>query len=54
MANSHAPSVADRRVLLLLLDEQDRLVLCGGCCGGWAVPLVLLAAGTDFKNEATQ
>ncbi|MET9290380.1 hypothetical protein [Streptomyces sp. NPDC003077] len=57
MATSHAPSapsVVDRRVLLLLLDDQDRLMLCGGCCGGWTVPQTLLAAGTGFKDGATQ
>lgn len=53
-ATSHAPSVADRRVLLLLLDNQNRLMLCGGCCGGWTVPQALLAAGTDFKDGAAQ
>lgn len=54
MATSHAPSVADHRVLLLLLDNQNRLMLCGGCCGGWTVPQALLAAGTDFKDGAAQ
>ncbi|MEU2283045.1 hypothetical protein ABZ614_14120 [Streptomyces sp. NPDC013178] len=54
MATSHAPSVADRRFLLLLLDDQDRLMLCGGCCDGWTVPQALLAAGSDFKDGATQ
>ncbi|MBD0840720.1 hypothetical protein [Streptomyces sp. TRM68416] len=54
MATSHAPSVADRRALLLLLDDQNRLMLCGGCCGGWTVPQALLAAGTDFKDGAAQ
>ncbi|MEU1853436.1 hypothetical protein ABZ499_30285 [Streptomyces sp. NPDC019990] len=54
MATSHAPSVADRRVLLLLLDNQNRLMLCGGCCSGWTVPQALLAAGTDFKDGAAQ
>ncbi|UXY20356.1 hypothetical protein N8I84_17760 [Streptomyces cynarae] len=54
MATSHALSAADRRVLLLLLDCQDRLMLCGGCCGGWTVPQALLATGTDFKDGATQ
>ncbi|MFF4804696.1 hypothetical protein ACFY1U_41030 [Streptomyces sp. NPDC001351] len=54
MATSHAPSVPDRRVLLLLLDDQDRLMLCGGCCGGWTVPQALLGAGADFKDGAAQ
>ncbi|MET9080833.1 hypothetical protein ABZX77_02880 [Streptomyces sp. NPDC004237] len=54
MATSHAPSVADRRVLLLLLDNQKRLMLCGGCCGGWTVPQALLAAGIDFEDGAAQ
>ncbi|WP_340383159.1 hypothetical protein U5640_37315 [Streptomyces sp. SS7] len=54
MATSHAPSAADRRVLLLLLDDQDRLMLCGGCCGGWTVPQTLLTADADFKDGAAQ
>lgn len=54
MTTSRAPSVADRRVLLLLLDNQNRLMLCGGCCGDWTVPQALLAAGTDFKDGAAQ
>ncbi|MEU9324102.1 hypothetical protein AB0D91_09840 [Streptomyces canus] len=55
MATSHTvqPTV-DRRVLLLLLDDQHRLTLCGGCCGGWTVPQVLLATGTEFRDGATQ
>ncbi|MFF4547436.1 hypothetical protein ACFY1J_24940 [Streptomyces sp. NPDC001406] len=54
MATPHAPSVADRRVLLLLLDDQDRLMLCGGCCAGWTVPQALLTADADFKDGAAQ
>ena len=54
MATSHALSVADRRVLLLLLDDQDRLMLCGGCCGDWTVPQALLAAGTEFEDGAAR
>ncbi|MFD5476256.1 hypothetical protein [Streptomyces hawaiiensis] len=51
---SHAPPASDRRVLLLLLDDQDRLMLCGGCCGDWTVPQALLADDTDFEDGATQ
>ncbi|MER6559338.1 hypothetical protein ACIBU0_19145 [Streptomyces sp. NPDC049627] len=54
MATSHAPSVADHRVLLLLLDDQDRLMLCGGCCAGWTVPQTLLTRDADFKDGAAQ
>ncbi|MFE2334576.1 hypothetical protein [Streptomyces coelicoflavus] len=55
MATSHSvrPTV-DRRVLLLLLDDQHRLMLCGGCCGGWTVPQALLGATTDFRIGAAQ
>ncbi|WP_157877403.1 hypothetical protein [Streptomyces odonnellii] len=52
MATSHALPVADRRVLLLLLNDQDRLMLCGGCCAGWTVPQTLLTADADFKDGA--
>ncbi|MET9080899.1 hypothetical protein ABZX77_03215 [Streptomyces sp. NPDC004237] len=54
MATSHALPVADRRVLLLLLDDQDRLMLCGGCCTGWAVPQTLLTVDADFKDGAAR
>lgn len=55
MATSHTVQPAvDRRVLLLLLDDQHRLMLCGGCCGGWTVPQVPLAAGTEFRDGAAQ
>jgi hypothetical protein len=42
----------DRRVCLLLLDDQDRLMLCGGCCSGWTIPQLWLAPGTDFRDGA--
>ncbi|WP_105967728.1 hypothetical protein [Streptomyces geranii] len=45
---------ADRRVLLLLLDDQHRLMLCDGYCGGWTVPQVLLTAETEFQDGATR
>ncbi|MFG3022136.1 hypothetical protein ACGFZQ_26905 [Streptomyces sp. NPDC048254] len=54
MATSHASPIADHRVLLLLLDDQDRLMLCGRCCDGWTVPQTLLAVGIDFKDGAAQ
>ena len=55
MATSHTvrPAV-DRHVLLLLLDDQHRLMLCGGCCGGWTVPQILLGDGTDFQVGAAR
>ncbi|WP_407078314.1 hypothetical protein [Streptomyces sp. NPDC005435] len=53
MPNSSNPQrLIDRRVYLLLLDEQDRLMLCGGCCNGWTIPQLLLAPGTDFRDGA--
>lgn len=55
MATSHTVQLTvDRRVLLLLLDDQHRLMLCGGCCGGWTVPQLLLSTGTDFQEGAAQ
>ncbi|MFJ6897431.1 hypothetical protein [Streptomyces hokutonensis] len=44
----------DRRAYLLLLDDQHRLMLCGGCCNGWTVPQVLLAPDADFRGGAAQ
>ncbi|MGW0208489.1 hypothetical protein ACWDZ8_22700 [Streptomyces sp. NPDC003233] len=52
MSTSHNPEPLDRRVHLLLLDDQDRLMLCGGCCSGWTVPQTLLAPDTDFRDGA--
>ncbi|MGP4084759.1 hypothetical protein [Streptomyces sp. KR55] len=53
MPTSHTlRSAVDRRVLLLLLDDQNRLMLCGSCCGGWTVPQFLLAADSDFRSGA--
>ncbi len=44
----------DRRVLLLLLDDRQRLLVCGSCCHGWTVPQVRLDSGADFSGQATQ
>ncbi|MCZ0975593.1 hypothetical protein O1L55_38890 [Streptomyces albulus] len=44
----------DRRVFLLLLDEQQRLLLCGACCRGWTVPQVRLDSGADYLGQASQ
>ncbi|MFG3336556.1 hypothetical protein ACGFZZ_31630 [Streptomyces tendae] len=44
----------DRRVYLLLLDAQDRLLVCGGCCSGWTVPQFSLGAGADFRGAAAR
>ncbi|MFE1872673.1 hypothetical protein ACFW9N_17460 [Streptomyces sp. NPDC059496] len=44
----------DRRVFLLLLDEQQRLLLCGACCRGWTVPQVRLDSGADYLGQATR
>ncbi|MFB6822655.1 hypothetical protein ACFCXA_13805 [Streptomyces virginiae] len=43
----------DRRALLLLLDDQHRVLLCGGCCGSWTVPQVRIDTGADFVGAAT-
>ncbi|MCX4640192.1 hypothetical protein OG775_34655 [Streptomyces platensis] len=43
----------DRRAFLLLLDDQQRLLLCGACCRGWTVPQVRLDAGADYLAHAT-
>ncbi|QBJ91005.1 hypothetical protein D0Z67_12290 [Streptomyces seoulensis] len=48
------PSAVDRRVYLLLLDDENRLMLCGGCCNGWTVPQVLLEPGVDFQEGAVR
>ncbi|MFI6022360.1 hypothetical protein ACIBCP_32565 [Streptomyces sp. NPDC051287] len=45
---------SDRRVYLLLLDDENRLMLCGGCCSGWTVPQTLLGPDTDFRDGAAQ
>ncbi|WP_158575866.1 hypothetical protein [Streptomyces corynorhini] len=37
----------------MLLDEQQRLMLCGGCCGGWTVPQIRMTNGADFRATAT-
>ncbi|MFJ8110384.1 hypothetical protein [Streptomyces sp. NPDC096132] len=50
--SSNSQQLVDRRAYLLLLDDQDRLMLCGGCCSGWTVPQLLLAPGTDFRDGA--
>ncbi len=42
----------DRRAYLLLLDDQQRLLLCGACCRGWTVPQVRLDAGADYAGQA--
>ncbi|MFF4166290.1 hypothetical protein [Streptomyces sp. NPDC001741] len=42
----------DRRVFLLLLDDQHRLLLCGGCCGGWTVPQVRMTSGARYMESA--
>ncbi|OAH14034.1 hypothetical protein [Streptomyces jeddahensis] len=44
----------DRRVFHLLLDEQQRLLLCGACCRGWTVPQVRLDSGADYLGQATR
>ncbi|MFC8235905.1 hypothetical protein [Streptomyces sp. NPDC057284] len=44
----------DRRTYLLLLDDQHRLLLCGGCCGGWTVPQVRMTASASFLGTATR
>lgn len=44
----------DRRAYLLLLDDQHRLLLCGGCCSGWTVPQVRINAGSDFRRAAVE
>ncbi|MFC5027838.1 hypothetical protein ACQFX6_17220 [Streptomyces sp. DSM 41987] len=44
----------DRRAYLLLLDDQDRLMLCGACCRGWTVPQVRINAGANFQGAATR
>lgn len=55
MPTSHIPQAAtDRRVYLLLLDNEKRLMLCGGCCGGWTVPQALLAPDVNFRDGAAQ
>ncbi|MFF5802525.1 hypothetical protein [Streptomyces sp. NPDC012746] len=43
----------DRRAYLLLLDDQQRLFLCGACCRGWTVPQVRLDTGADYLRQAT-
>ncbi|MFF7036853.1 NUDIX domain-containing protein [Streptomyces griseus] len=42
----------DRRVYLLLLDDQRRLLLCGRYCGGWTVPQVRMPSGARFMESA--
>ncbi|MFJ8662343.1 hypothetical protein [Streptomyces sp. NPDC093795] len=44
----------DRRAYLLLLDDQHRLLLCGGCCGGWTVPQVRMAGRAQFMESAVR
>lgn len=45
---------SDHRAYLLLLDDQDRLMLCNACCGGWTAPQVLLDPDSDFRESATR
>lgn len=47
-----SPSI-DRRAYVLLLDNENRLMLCGGCCGGWTVPQIPVGAHTDLRAAAT-
>ncbi|MFD7958676.1 hypothetical protein ACFV4X_35010 [Streptomyces ardesiacus] len=44
----------DRRIYLLLLDGQDRLMLCGGCCNGWTVPRLALDNSAAYWGTATR
>ncbi|WP_328299184.1 hypothetical protein OG389_16150 [Streptomyces sp. NBC_00435] len=44
----------DRLAYLLLLDDQRRLLLCGGCCGRWTVPQVRVDVGADFRDAAAK
>ncbi|WP_406304540.1 hypothetical protein OHA61_22440 [Streptomyces sp. NBC_00885] len=44
----------DRRAFLLLLDEQQRLLLCEACCRGLTVPQVRLDAGADYIGQAAR
>ena len=43
----------DRRAFLLLIDDQQRLLLCGACCRGWTVPQVRLNSGANYLAQAT-
>ncbi|MDW4911358.1 hypothetical protein RB628_40255 [Streptomyces sp. ADMS] len=55
MPDSHLPQPHfDRCAYLLLVDDEDRLMLCGTCCSGWTVPRVLLDPEVDFRDAATQ
>lgn len=44
----------DRRVYVLLLDDQHRLMLCRACCSGWTVPQAPLDSDADFRESATR
>ncbi|MFI6940363.1 hypothetical protein ACIBI4_13905 [Streptomyces sp. NPDC050418] len=44
----------ERRVCLLVLDDQHRLLLCGGCCGSRTVPQVQLREAESFEAAASR
>ncbi|MFJ3084603.1 hypothetical protein ACIPJG_33300 [Streptomyces halstedii] len=49
-----AATPTERRVYTLLLDDENRLMLCGSCCGGWTVPQFPVDPDVDFRAAATQ
>ncbi|MFD6334046.1 hypothetical protein ACFWGI_31305 [Streptomyces niveus] len=51
--SAFSPGV-ERRVYLLLLDDENRLMLCGGCCSAWTVPQIPVDVDTDFRTAATR
>ncbi|MDH6627956.1 hypothetical protein M2271_005785 [Streptomyces sp. LBL] len=42
------------RAYVLLLDDDDRILLCGSCCGGWTVPQFPVDPDVDFRAATTQ
>ncbi|MFJ7629805.1 hypothetical protein ACIQZN_25240 [Streptomyces sp. NPDC097595] len=55
MTIQHVPDAQqDRRALLLLINDDRQLLLCGSCCDTWTIPSIHTGTGVEPAAQARQ